>query len=49
MECPGLYEVLDWFPSQAERQRLLAMLYLAKPKLFEQGKLKKMEAWQSSQ
>lgn len=42
-------EVAEWFPSQAERQLLLAMLYLAKPKLLEQGKLKKMEAWQSSQ
>ncbi|WP_426131430.1 hypothetical protein [Pseudomonas sp. DWP1b1] len=39
MGRPGLYEVLEWFPSQAERQRLLAML--AKLKLFEQGKLKK--------
>ncbi len=34
-------EVAEWFPSQAERQLLLAMLYLAKPKLLEQGKLKK--------
>ncbi|MBA1376675.1 hypothetical protein [Pseudomonas brassicacearum] len=42
-------EIDEWFPSQAERQRLLAMLDMGKPKLFELGKLQKMETWLRSQ
>jgi len=42
-------EVTDWFPSPEDRQGLLTFLDLGKPKLFEMGRLKKMEAWLSSQ
>ena len=41
-------EIDEWFPSQVERQRLLEMLDLGKPKLFELGRLQKMESWMSS-
>ncbi|VVM89577.1 hypothetical protein [Pseudomonas fluorescens] len=41
-------EIDEWFPSEAERQQLLAMLYLGKSKLYELGRLQKMEAWLSS-
>ncbi|MCF8977990.1 MULTISPECIES: hypothetical protein [Pseudomonas] len=42
-------EVADWFPSPTDRQRLLELLDLAKPKLLEVGRLAKLEAWLSSQ
>ena len=42
-------EVADWFPSPADRQKLLRLLEVAKPKLFALGRLLKMEAWLSSQ
>lgn len=42
-------EIADWFPSPADRQKLLRLLEVAKPKLLEVGKLEKMEAWLSSQ
>lgn len=41
--------VADWFPSPTDRQRLLELLDLAKPKLLGMGRLEKMEAWLSSQ
>ena len=41
-------EVAEWFPSPADRQKLLRLLELAKPKLFAMGRLEKMEAWLSS-
>lgn len=42
-------EVAEWFPSPADRQKLLRLLDLAKPKLLAVGRLKKLEAWLSSQ
>ncbi len=42
-------EVAEWFPSPADRQKLLRLLELAKPKLLAVGRLEKMEAWLSSQ
>jgi hypothetical protein len=42
-------EVADWFPSPGDRQGLLMFFDLGKPKLLEIGRLKKMEAWLSSQ
>jgi hypothetical protein len=42
-------EVAEWFPSPEDRQRLLDILDLGKPKLLEVGRLKTMEAWLSSQ
>ena len=42
-------EVADWFPSLGDRQGLLMLLDLGKPKLLEMGRLQKMEAWLSSQ
>jgi hypothetical protein len=46
---PCNVEVADWFPSATDKQRLLELLDLAKPKLLEVGRLAKMEAWLSSQ
>lgn len=42
-------EIADWFPSPADRQKLLRLLEAAKPKLLAMGRLEKMEAWLSSQ
>lgn len=42
-------EVAEWFPSSEDRQGLLMLLDLGKPKLLEMGKLQKMEAWLISQ
>jgi hypothetical protein len=42
-------EVADWFPSPTDRQKLLRLLELAKPKLLAMGRLGKMEAWLNSQ
>ncbi|MDD0987850.1 hypothetical protein [Pseudomonas shahriarae] len=42
-------EVAEWFPTPEDKQRLLDILDLGKPKLLEMGRLKKMEAWLSSQ
>ncbi|MEE4072648.1 hypothetical protein [Pseudomonas viridiflava] len=42
-------EVAEWFPSPADRQKLLRLLELARPKLLAVGRLEKMEAWLSSQ
>ncbi|WP_122606159.1 hypothetical protein [Pseudomonas viridiflava] len=42
-------EVADWFPSPTDRQKLLRLLEVAKPKLLAMGRLGKMEAWLSSQ
>jgi hypothetical protein len=42
-------ELAEWFPSTGDRQRLLKLLDLGKPKLLEVGRLEKMEAWLSSQ
>lgn len=42
-------EIDEWFPSLTEKQRLLKMLDLAKPKLFEVGRIQKMETWLDSQ
>lgn len=42
-------EVADWFPSPADRRRLIELLDLAKPNLLEVGRLEKMQAWLSSQ
>jgi hypothetical protein len=42
-------EIADWFPSETQRQELLAMLDLGKPALSEIGRLQKMEAWLRSQ
>lgn len=38
-------EVAEWFPSSEDRQKLLMLLDLGKPKLLEMGRLQKMEAW----
>lgn len=42
-------EVAEWFPTKVEKQLLLAILEMGKPKLFELGMLKQVEAWLSSQ
>lgn len=42
-------EVAEWFPTRAEKQLLFAILDLGKPKLFELGVLKQVDAWRSSQ
>ncbi|MEA9990464.1 hypothetical protein QN404_16365 [Pseudomonas sp. RTS1] len=42
-------EVADWFPSPGDRQGLVMLLDLGKPKLLEMGRLQKMEAWLSLQ
>ncbi|MBB6158548.1 hypothetical protein HDC30_005806 [Pseudomonas sp. JAI115] len=42
-------EVADWFLSPGDRQGLLMLLDLGKPKLLEMGRLQKMEDWLSSQ
>lgn len=42
-------EVAEWFPSLGDRQKLLRLLDLGKPKLFEMGRPQKMEAWLISQ
>lgn len=42
-------EIDEWFPSLTEKQRLLKILDSAKPKLFEVGRLHKVETWLDSQ
>lgn len=42
-------DVADWFPSPEDRQKLLRLLAVAKPKLLAMGRLEKMDAWLSSQ
>lgn len=42
-------ELAEWFPSPEDKQGLLKLLELAKPKLLEVGGLEKMEAWLTSQ
>lgn len=42
-------EIDDWFPSNAERQRLLDILDTAKSPLSEVGRWKKVEAWLHTQ
>ncbi|MCK3843900.1 hypothetical protein [Pseudomonas sp. W15Feb34] len=42
-------EIDDWFPSRAERQRLLEILDTGKSKLSEVGRLQKVEAWLRTQ
>jgi hypothetical protein len=38
-------EIDDWFPSPAERERLLEILDTGRSKLYEVGRLQKVEAW----
>ncbi|EJF68969.1 hypothetical protein QN404_14665 [Pseudomonas sp. RTS1] len=42
-------EIDDWFPSRAERQRLLEILDIGRSKLSEVGRLQKVEAWLRTQ
>ncbi|KAF2390757.1 hypothetical protein [Pseudomonas frederiksbergensis] len=42
-------EIDDWFPSRAERERLLEILDTGKSKLSEVGRLQKVEAWLRTQ
>lgn len=42
-------EIDDWFPSQAERQRLLEILDTGRSKLSEVGRWQKVEAWLRTQ
>ena len=42
-------EIDDWFPSRAERQRLLEILDIGRSKLSEVGRLQKAEAWLRTQ
>lgn len=42
-------EVADWFPSPGDRQELLMLLGLGKPKLLEMGRLQKKKACLKSQ
>ncbi|WP_046485339.1 hypothetical protein [Pseudomonas veronii] len=42
-------EIDDWFPSRAERQRLLETLDTARSKLSEVGRWQKVEAWLRTQ
>jgi hypothetical protein len=38
-------EIDEWFPSHADRQRLLEILDTGRPKLSEAGRWQKVEAW----
>lgn len=38
----------EWFPSQSAKQRLLELLYLAKPEFFKGSRLEKVEDWLNS-
>lgn len=42
-------KVAEWFSSPTDRQKPLTLLELAKPKLSAMCRLKRMEAWLSSQ
>ncbi|WP_371321588.1 hypothetical protein [Pseudomonas viridiflava] len=42
-------EIAEWFPSPEARSRLLELLNIGKPKLWELSRLQKVEAWLSSQ
>ncbi|MEG5266274.1 hypothetical protein TRP66_18435 [Pseudomonas sp. JDS28PS106] len=42
-------EIDDWFPSSAERQRLLETLDTGRSKLSDVGRLQKVEAWLRTQ
>lgn len=42
-------EIDEWFPARDDKQGLLRLLDLAKPKLTDAGRLQKIEAWLSSQ
>jgi hypothetical protein len=42
-------EIAEWFLSHEDKQELLKLLDLAKPKLLEVGRLGKMEVWLTSQ
>ena len=42
-------EIDDWFPSRAERQRLLEILDTGRSKLFEVGRWPPVEAWLRTQ
>ena len=42
-------EIGDWFPSRAERQRLLEILDTGGTKLSEVGRWQKVEAWLRAQ
>ncbi|CRM48164.1 hypothetical protein [Pseudomonas sp. 28 E 9] len=42
-------EIDDWFPSRAERQRLLEILDTARSQLSKVGRWQKVEAWLSAQ
>jgi hypothetical protein len=42
-------EIDDWFPSSAERQRLLETLDTGRSKLSEVGRLQKVESWLRTQ
>jgi hypothetical protein len=42
-------EIDDWFPSRAERQRLLEILGAGRSKLFDVGRWQKVEAWLRTQ
>ncbi len=41
--------VADWFPSSETKQRLFEILNSGRPKLLDFDRLKKLEAWLSSQ
>lgn len=45
----GSVEIDDWFPSSAERQRLLETLDAGRSKLSEVGRLQKVESWLRTQ
>lgn len=42
-------EVSHWFPTHADRQQLLALLSSGKQRLYELGRLQRLEVWLSSQ
>ena len=42
-------EIDDWFPSRAERQRLLEILDTARPQLSKVGRWQKVDAWLRTQ
>jgi hypothetical protein len=43
------FEIDDWFPSRAERQRLLEILDTARSQLSKVGRWQKVEAWLRAQ
>lgn len=42
-------EIAEWFPAEMDRQRLIDLLAVGRPRLCDLGKQAKVDAWQLSQ